>query len=301
MLPRKSAAVFSSCAGLTPRYHNYTCPSLRPPCTPPSCRHTCSRLHHARQARTYARHTESPWARGDADLLTWPDPVKPHLTPTPYQILRCTRGAAYSKSRFYALVKLYHPDRCHLNPALAHIPLNQRLERYRLLVTAHDILSDTEKRRAYDIWGHGWAGHYNALEESHQRQWASDPRYNATWEDWERWRHETDGTKAAEAPAVEMSNFAFISLILAFLSLGGVVQKTRLTTFSSSAIEKRDQIHREASIELRRTQDASTSGNRDGRIQTFVEHRESNITGDGPYERLIPPAENSPSDNISRE
>ncbi len=304
MLPKNSVALISSCANLSPRCHSFASPSAVP-CTPLSCRHTFPRPLVALQARTYAHihasHADSHWNRRDAELLTWPEPVKPHLTPTPYQILHCRRGAAYSKSRFYALVKLYHPDRCHLNSALAHLPLHVRLERYRLLVTAHDILSDTEKRRAYDIWGHGWTGHHqNSLDFDEQR-WATDPRNNATWEDWERWRHENYGTKESNAPVVHMSNFAFISLILAFISVGGVVQKTRLSTFSSSAIEKSDQIHREATIELRRSQDASISGDRDGRIRSFVQHRESNLIGEPSYERVLPSTENCSTDAIRRQ
>ncbi|KAJ4365830.1 J domain-containing protein 1 [Neocucurbitaria cava] len=247
---------------------------------------------------------------GDRDLLNWPEAIKPHKTPTPYQILRCGKGDAYSKNRFYALVKLYHPDRCHAASAVAHLPLHVRLERYRMLVAAHDILSDIEKRKAYDAWGHGWVGHHNtpagaATHHHHsweydQRRWTSDPRYNATWEDWERWHSENDASKEPDGRTIQMSNFAFMSLIFAFVSIGGVVQGTRFSTLNNSVIERRDQIHREASMELRRSKDATMSGDRDERIRTFLEHRESTIMGEQSYQRLLPPADTCAPDEVRR-
>lgn len=243
-------------------------------------------------------------------MLRWPDAEKPHKTPTPYQILRCRRGDAYSKHRFYALVKLYHPDACHASPAIAQLPLHVRLERYRMLVTAHDILSDMEKRKAYDAWGSGWAGHHTTPAAPHHsdwnydpRRWTTDPRSNATWEDWERWHCENDGNHNADDRTVQMSNFTFMALIFAFISIGGVVQGTRFSTFNNSAIERRDQIHREASIEYRRSKNAtlSASGDRDERIRTFLEHRESTVAGEQSYQRLLPPAHACSPDQVRRQ
>ncbi|KAI0588027.1 DnaJ DnaJ-class molecular chaperone with C-terminal Zn finger domain [Pyrenophora tritici-repentis] len=248
----------------------------------------------------------------EQELLRWPEAQKPHKTPTPYQILRCRRGDAYTKHRFYALVKLYHPDACHASPAIAQLPLHVRLERYRMLVTAHDILSDIEKRKAYDIWGHGWAGHHNTPAAAQHndwdydpRRWTTDPRSNATWEDWERWHYENDGGNHAadDDRTVQMSNFTFMALIFAFISIGGVVQGTRFSTFNNSAIERRDQIHREASMEYRRSKNAtlSASGDRDERIRTFLEHRDSTIMGEQCYQRLLPPADACSPEQVRRQ
>lgn len=177
-----------------------------------------------------------------------------------------------------------------------------------MLVAAHDILSDMDKRRAYDAWGHGWAGHHNTPSTHHHRdwdydakRWTTDPRTNATWEDWERWHQENDGSKDQSERTIQMSNFAFMSLIFAFISIGGVVQGTRFSTFNNSVIERRDQIHREASIEYRRSRNATLNGDRDERIRTFLEHREANIVGEQSYQRLLPPAENCSPDQIRRE
>jgi DnaJ-class molecular chaperone len=178
-----------------------------------------------------------------------------------------------------------------------------------MLVTAHDILSDIDKRKAYDTWGHGWAGHHRtpSSPESHdwdfdRRRWATDPRNNATWEDWERWRHENeDGGAEPNARTIQMSNFAFMSLLFAFVSIGGVVQGTRFTTFNSSVIERRDQIHREASTTLQRSQNATISGDRDERIRTFLDHREAQLAGEASYQRLLPPPETCPPNALPRQ
>jgi curved DNA-binding protein CbpA len=278
-----------------------------------SCRHTFPRPEAAPppQRRTYAHHHDAPAYRHDAELLEWPEAVKPHKTPTPYQILRCRRGDAYSKHRFYALVKLYHPDRCQAEAAIAQLPLHVRLERYRMLVAAHDILSDVQKRKAYDAWGHGWAGHHQMpMGPRHNdwhydpHRWNTDPRTNATWEDWERWHYENGGgAKDADSRAIQMSNFTFMALIFAFVSIGGVVQGTRFNTFNNSVIERRDQIHREASMEYSRSRNAtlSASGDRDERIRTFLNHRESTIVGEQSYQRLLPPADTCSPDEIRRQ
>ena len=307
MLPKKSSILFSSYANLSPLCYGQTLPP-QPAGSSRSCRHTFSSPPAARQTRNYAQHIDPPATHGEGNLLSWPEAVKPHKTPTPYQILQCSKGDTYSKNRFYALVKLYHPDRCHPTSAVAHLPLHVRLERYRMLVAAHDILSDIEKRKAYDAWGYGWLGHHNMPATNHQpawdydqRRWASDPRNNATWEDWERWHAENGGSKEPDARTVQLSNFAFVSLILAFVSIGGVVQGTRLSTFNNSLVERKGHIHREASIELRRSKDASLSGDRDERIRTFVGHRDSTIIGEPSYQRLLPPTDNCAPDAVRRQ
>jgi curved DNA-binding protein CbpA len=303
MLSKKSSILFSSYTNLSPLCYGHASAS-----SPQSCRHAFTHPQITRQRRNYAQHHDAPSYRDDVELLRWPEPEKPHKTPTPYQILRCRRGDAYTKHRFYALVKLYHPDRGHVSAAISQLPLHVRLERYRMLVTAHDILSDIEKRKAYDAWGHGWAGHHNTPTAPRHndwdydpRRWSTDPRSNATWEDWERWHYENDGGKASDARTIQMSNFTFMALIFAFVSIGGVVQGTRFNTFNNSVIEKRDQIHREASMEYRRSRNATMSGDRDERIRTFLEHREATIVGEQSYQRLLPPADTCSPDEIRRQ
>lgn len=307
MLPKKSSLLLSSYANLSPLYYTHASSSPQP-CRK-SCRHhTFSQQYVTRQTRSYARHLDAPSHSHDPELLHWPEAVKPHQTPTPYQILKCSKDQLYTKQRFYALVKLYHPDRCHPSSPIADLPLHVRLERYRMLVAANDILSDIDKRKAYDTWGHGWVGHHRTPASSaayewefDKKRWATDPRTNATWEDWERWRHDNEDGAEPNGRTIQLSNFAFMSLIFAFISIGGVVQGTRFSTFNSSVIERRDQIHREASTTLMRSKNATISGDREERIRTFLDHRESQIAGEASYHRLLPPAETCAPDTTRRQ
>ncbi|KAF2129763.1 hypothetical protein P153DRAFT_289472 [Dothidotthia symphoricarpi CBS 119687] len=289
MLSKKSSLLFSSYTNWSPLYYSHT--SSSPP--QKSCRHASSPAQQ-RQTRSYASHRDGH----GPDLLNWPAPVHPHKTPTPYQILRCSKGDSYTKNHFYALVKLYHPDRCHPTSPAAQLPLHVRLERYRMLVAAHDILSDVEKRKAYDAWGHGWVGHHNTPTPHNpydwdfdRRRWATDPRNNATWEDWERWHQENDGTRDSSPRTIQMSNVAFMSFLFALVSVGGVMQGTRFNAFNSSVIERRDAVHKDAVMQLRRSKHATMNGDRDERVRTFLEHREAQLAGDDSYHRLLPPAD----------
>lgn len=308
MLSRTPALVLCS-SGLVPFS---PAPSPAQKCTT-SCRHAPSSNHlhlhlhprPPRHLRTFAQH-----AHCEEPDLSWPEAVHPHSAPTPYQILRCERGQVYTKHRFYSLVKLYHPDRGGASSPTAHLPSQVRLERYRLLVAAHSILSDDAKRRAYDAWGHGWAGHHRTPTHPSQYKWAHeerqwppghDPRYNATWEDWERWYQREDGSEKADPRDMYMSNFAFVSLVFAIVTLGGVMQGTRASIFTSTAMEQRDRIHKEASMELARSKRATISGDRNERIKTFLEHREAVMAGEVAYQRALPPPETCSPDTVRKQ
>jgi hypothetical protein len=232
--------------------------------------------------------------------------VPPNLTPTPYEILAIRQGDPYTKHRFLSLAKLYHPDRGHASSPVAHVPHAERLERYRLVIAAHGILSDDSKRRAYDMWGLGWIErHRGSIPQYPSREtWAADddPIHNATWEDWERWHRRNDPKRATEDErTVYMSNFGFMSMIFLVISMGGIVQGTRANLMTSSIMDQREKTHKEASLELARSKRATMmTGDRDERVRTFLEHREANIAGEPAYQRLLPPADNCSPDSVRR-
>lgn len=161
----------------------------------------------------------------------WPTSETPDASPTPYQLLSARPGQPYDKSTFYRLIKHYHPDRTSgMNFAsqssrgqkkrrevensqsgkrddnTANYTKSQsegtdtaiRLERYRLLVAAHTLLSDPVARSTYDTYGVGWIGDKDRNNKSRNSSngyptrnvWPAgcDPMRNATWEDWEAWR-----------------------------------------------------------------------------------------------------------------
>ncbi|KAI9755850.1 MAG: hypothetical protein M4579_004132 [Chaenotheca gracillima] len=228
--------------------------------------------------------------------LEWPEAPHAHVVPTPYQILRLKRGAPYSKRRFYELVKLYHPD---INShdrgtsPVCDLPKATKLERYRLIVTAHDILSDPAKRNAYDRTGAGWNNHPDAQRTwGHKSQayqpgggfaggfWGTgpgddSPMRNATWEDWEKWYERQKNGPQKQKPRF-FGNGTFVSLVVVFAALGGAGQATRIENHTASMAERRSHIHDESSRALtqRRKLTYESPGDRYERIETFLRMRD---------------------------
>jgi DnaJ-class molecular chaperone len=187
----------------TPSYSVLQNLSSSPTKSSTSCRHPSQCV---QQQRQYARvvgdessqFKEQSNERDEQYDPIWPEPIPPRTAPTPYQILNLAQEGTYTKTHFYKLAKIYHPDRTqheHLCPSnVRKVPHAVRLERYRLIIAAHAILSDPVKRQAYDTVGAGWTGSSGTCTTdrkwyygAHQK-WAAGegPMYNATWEDWER-------------------------------------------------------------------------------------------------------------------
>jgi len=74
--------------------------------------------------------------------------------PTPYDILGMQKGQPYHKMRFYNLVKTYHPDL--KMTSSSRLSKDTQIQRFRLVVAAHEILSDDRKRAVHDTHGIGW-------------------------------------------------------------------------------------------------------------------------------------------------
>lgn len=225
---------------------------------------------------------------------TWPKPPKGQQHPTPYQILDMKDDAIYSKARYYELVKLYHPDMTSVKSG--DIPQQVKIERYRLIVAAHTILSDPMKRSAYDRFGAGWNGkaelggrktwHNGPPPGPFSRSWndPSDPIWqNATWEDWERfyeWRARKNGTTVhRERPSpLYMNNSLFVLLVAVLALMGSTANSFRAHDAGAYFVEQRDLIHDRAAKDLRRVrQDAAQSGSRQDRVEWFLRNREATL------------------------
>ncbi|KAK4960212.1 J domain-containing protein 1 [Elasticomyces elasticus] len=258
------------------------------------------------RARQYATitgdgHDEAPAQprRESAKPHHWPVAAKGQQHPTPYQILATKSNAAYTKHQFYALVKLYHPDLTSTSP-LAH---QQKLERYRLIVAAHTILSDPVKRSAYDRFGAGWngkaeAGAPQSSSSGHpgpgpfSQSWQSgsqsnaDPIWNnATWEDWEKfyaWRARKNGENTSPDPQspLYMRNSRFILLISLLAFAGGSANYNRAQDAGAYYIEQRDLVHDRAAKDLRRVrQEVGGLTGKEERVQWFLRQREATMGG----------------------
>ncbi|KAK9424793.1 hypothetical protein SUNI508_13446 [Seiridium unicorne] len=235
--------------------------------------------------RDYATVHEGPRnsSSSSSSPFKWPSCANP----TPYQIFDQNITAPYSKARFYELVKLYHPDRHRQTPGdtLGH---DIRLERYRLIVAANEILSDSTKRRAYDLYGTGW-GSIRSMDHAAYRHastsWRNEPgnpSMNATWEDWERWYGERAGGPKQKQRPVFMSNELFVVVLCAFVLAGTMGQARRATTTTMNIVEMRDQRHEAISNDMatRRAQQGPLT--RHERVDSFLRQREAwNLSAPG--------------------
>ncbi|GAB7344674.1 hypothetical protein MBLNU457_3155t1 [Dothideomycetes sp. NU457] len=250
--------------------------------------HRCHKTPPPKAPRSYATITGDS-ASNDIPGIPWPEPPKGHTHPTPYQIFDLPRTAPYTKARFYQLVKIYHPDRS------TGATCTQNLERYRLIVAAHTILSDPSKRRAYDAYGAGWNGKADLHPPSTTHtsnpgpfsSWRThaDPIFaNATWEDWERWRHNRDGNTQSQSGPVYMSNSAFISMVLVLAAVGSSWNYNRADQAGESFLASRDAIHDRAAKELRRVRQETGLRAKEERIEYFLRNREATALGVGVQE-----------------
>jgi curved DNA-binding protein CbpA len=231
---------------------------------------------------------------------SWPTSA----TPTPYEILGLSRDAPYTKARYFELAKLYHPDR-QRHTSADGISRLTKLERYRQVVAAHEILSNPQKRRMYDLYGFGWDNQGNPRTRYREtdRAWRHEPgnpSMNATWEDWERWYQERDG-KGEKQEEVFTSNLGFMAIISLFLVIGTWAQMTRAGTNSVSLLEMRDQNHAAISRELRQRQSQRAGLDREGRIENFLRQQElEKWAYDAPGHGLPAPGGTSASETHAR-
>jgi curved DNA-binding protein CbpA len=293
-------------------YRHFT-PSLATMLKKPALLRTCKRQSHfhqhqtiapkypisSKQCRPYAIAYDRGGDRGH-DRIPWPDSTTANTTPTPYQIFGQKKGSPYSKRRFYELVKLYHPDRHSYSGSRDGLSYATKLERYRLIVAANDILSDPGKRNAYDRYGAGWNEQpgIRGPQDTSDRWgkgggWNSPygPSRNATWEDWEKWyKRDEQGNQEP----VYLSNGAFVCLVVLFAAVGGIAHAARAGKYSMTYLEHQDALQDDISKELRRRRQETLTAypTREERVHEFLRKRDQQILFDPRDEkdkRLPPP------------
>lgn len=247
----------------------------------------------------------------DHPALHWPA----SKNPTPYEILGQSKNDPYNKKRFHELVKLYHPDR-QPHTGLPDTSHPTKLERYRLVVAANDILSNPQKRRMYDLYDLGWSNHPDLPDlrnddvPSNHSAWRRRPgnaSMNATWEDWEQWRNEQDsgGTGQQQKP-IFVSNGAFVAIVSFFIIMGSWQHATQGVKSGVALVD--DQEHKHAAIKMEMQQRyGETAGlGREARVDNFLRQRNGwdsypthphhisgyyrNLPSQEPPRRLPPPA-----------
>lgn len=231
--------------------------------------------------KTYATAVDPP-----EHEYSWPS------TPsfTPYEVLNIHRSAPYSKHRYYDLVKIYHPDRPYNeHPLCKNITPKVRLQRYRIVVAAHEILSDPDRRAAYDQFGTGWIHNptrYGTVADATAAWGSYGPTIyaNATWEDWERW-HNRHGEK--QQNVVDHRTFTRLVILLALF--GGAVQASWITQLNSGYEQRLREVSEDSMRFLsgRRQHTVQQMPSNDARVQSFLIRRDPTGSGLKDDERSV--------------
>lgn len=223
--------------------------------------------------------------------LSWPTTARF----TPYDIFKQERTAPYSKARFYDLVKIYHPDRpSNAHPLCRDISPEVRLQRYRLIISAHEILSDPAKRTAYDQSGTGWNLHPPPIYRP-TPSWASTgssdygPIFsNGTWEDWERWYHRHEPKQRHS-----VDNRIFTTLVVLLVMFGGAIQASWIGQYTSGYEERLREINEESMRFLvGRKENLNQLKSSEAKVQHFLIRRDPSGRGlkeeEGPvYKKVL--------------
>ncbi|KAL7938900.1 hypothetical protein V8C35DRAFT_289493 [Trichoderma chlorosporum] len=224
----------------------------------------------------------SDWKPSPEDIVhEWPKSPRP----TPYEVLGVSKGAVYDKRRFYHLVKLYHPDThdhhhhaspLSSSPQIKNLPHATRLERYRMIVAANELLSDSSKRRMYDTYGLGWShGDRAPSLRDIDRNWRHQEgtaANNATWEDWERWREAQEGKSSGP---VYMSHGAFASIVVLMCLVGAMAQTNRAESSGAQYVGWAADQSAEIGGRLRQNGTAVAGLSKDERVDYFLREREN--------------------------
>ena len=190
---------------------------------------------------------------------------------TPYDVFNLPRNAPYSKNRYYDLAKIYHPDR----PS-KEIPLEVRLQRYKIVAAAHEILSDPSKRAAYDLSGAGW--HYHPRQEPTAGPYEPDMNIyaNATWEDWERYHNRHHGKQQHV-----VDHRTFTRLVILLTLFGGALQASWIGQLNSGYEQRLREVSEDSMRFLtgRRQNTVNQMPSNEARVQSFLIRRDP--TGSG--------------------
>ncbi|CAP92062.1 J domain-containing protein [Penicillium chrysogenum] len=195
---------------------------------------------------------------------------------TPYDVLNLPRSATYTKRNYYDLVKIYHPDRPLKDHPLFHqLTAETRLQRYRIVVDAHEILSDPIKRAAYDRNGTGWI--HTVLDTRVERDSHGPNIYaNATWEDWEDWHNRHQGP---QQHVVDQRTFTRLVILLVLFA--GALQASWLGQVNSGYNDRLREVNEKSARVLQDRRDSTVKqmDSNDARVQGFLIRRDP--TGSG--------------------
>ena len=92
-------------------------------------------------------------------------PSNPKATPFEIFSLPSSATPKQIKSRYYELVRIYHPDKAPTQDA------QKRTKDFQMIVKAYELLSDAKKKQLYVDTGSGWSDPFGDTQKS---KWQSD-------------------------------------------------------------------------------------------------------------------------------
>ncbi|KAJ5135157.1 uncharacterized protein N7515_004435 [Penicillium bovifimosum] len=195
---------------------------------------------------------------------------------SPYDVLNLPRDATYSKRNYYDLVKIYHPDRPLTDHPLFHqLTPEIRLQRYRIVVEAHEILSDPIKRAAYDRNGLGWSHTVPEMKIEWDSQ-GPNIYANATWEDWEDWHNRHQGPQQHV-----VDQRTFVRLMILLVLFGTALQASWIGQMNTGVQGRLREVNEKSARFLHSRQESTVKqmNSHDARVQGFLIRRDP--TGSG--------------------
>lgn len=274
-------------------------PLLNPTTVSPPTRLSSYTASHDPRA-VYFRHGYATAPHSQGQDYTWPS------TPSfsPYDVLHLHRNAPYSKSRYYDLVKIYHPDRpSQDHPLCRNLSQETRLHRYRIVVAAHEILSDPIRRTAYDHTGAGWSHQpqrYNTSAQATAEWGPYGPTIyaNATWEDWERWNQRGQGRQQHV-----VDHRTFTRLVILLTLFGGAVQASWIGQLNTGFETRLREVSEDSMRFLagRRENTVHQMPSTDARVQSFLIRRDPTGSGLKDDEQPVYQRELHPRRGVSNE
>ncbi|KAI1120954.1 hypothetical protein F5Y10DRAFT_257355 [Nemania abortiva] len=209
-------------------------------------------------------------------LIVWP--LAPNFTP--YQLLEQDPKAPYDKKRFCQLAMMYHPDRW-IHEKYHGVSKASRIERYRLILTAHRILSDPVKRKAYDRGGLGWdkelVSYVARAEPSFQRTAASSSNSAARGSGpeviWENQETYWNPGSSKQQKQLFVNNRIFGLILILFVVIMTCIRFIRADHISRQSLRQRDAINAALLADLKRIYKDGHSMTRHERVEKFLNRR----------------------------
>ncbi|KGO77799.1 Heat shock protein DnaJ, N-terminal [Penicillium italicum] len=225
--------------------------------------------------RSYATAAQFPHQN-----YSWPS----NPTFTPYDVLNIPRSATYSKRNYYDLVKIYHPDRALKDHPLFHqLTAETRLQRYRIVVDAHELLSDPIKRAAYDRNGTGWV--HTVLDTTISHDTHGPNIYsNATWEDWEDWHNRHQGPQQHV-----VDHRTFSRLVILLVLFAGALQASWIGQVNTGVTDQLREANAKSARVLQDRKDSTIKqmDSNDARVQGFLIRRDPTGSGLKDNEQVV--------------